>query len=317
MGGGKVEYNNVISMLGLVTNENLFKLSDAIIERNTQKALTIIDDMVMSGKDIQLFIKDLIIHYRNLLMAKVSNSPESIIDMALEQIELLKEQSVRIRTEEIMRNIRLLQECEEQSRVSKQARLYLEIAVIKLSKIEYDTSPEVILTRVNKLEDAIKSGRIAVAAAPKDSKGISSAYGDSKKQLPSKGAKAKTEEGGSSYVNSSSKVNIDMVKRAWNDVLENLKSRRNMLIYASLVTGRAVSCQGGIIEVMYEEEYAFNKIRLEKDENRKIVDEVFSEILKDKLKVVYSVDRKEQRSRSTEEMLIEAFGEDNIKIVDE
>ena len=47
-----------------------------------------------------------------------------------------------------MRNIRILQEAEEQSKWSKQSRIYLELAVIKMCKIEYDTSKEVILIKI-------------------------------------------------------------------------------------------------------------------------------------------------------------------------
>lgn len=313
MGGGKVEYSNVINMLGLVTNENLFKLTDAVIERNVEEAMNVIDEMVMAGKDLYLFIKDMIAHYRNLLMVKVSNSPESIVDMSLENIELLRQQGNRIRVEEIMRNIRILQDCEEQSRASKQARLYLELSVIKLCKIEYDTSPEVMLTRINKLEDLIKSGKIAVSSqgdVEKQKKNIVN------KQATSSKKKESLREPGD-IVNADSKVNIDMVKRAWKDILESFKARRNMLIYASLMTGKPLSCDKGVIIVQYEEQFSFNKLRLEKEDNRKIVDEVFSEILKDKLKVRYIVDRKEQDSKSTEDLIIEAFGEDNIQIIDE
>ncbi len=315
MGGGKVEYSQVVNMLGLVTNENLFKLVDSVIERNVQKALDVIDHMVMEGKDIYLFIKDLITHYRNVLMSKVSNSPESIVDMSIENIQLLKDQGSRIRVEEIMRNIRILQDCEEQSRASKQPRLYLELSVIKLCKIEYDTSPEVILTRINKLEESIKSGELVPAAQPRQE-----AHGSAH---PRAGAKKPAQKSQSmpvpSYegVNSDSQVNLDMVRRAWTDILESFKARRSMLIYASLMTGRPISCEKGIIEVLYEEQFAFNKLRLEKDENRKVVDEVFSEVLKDRLKVKYSVDRRQQEGKSSTDSLIEAFGADNIDIIDE
>ena len=53
-----------------------------------------------------------------------------------------------------MRCIRILQEAENNAKISKQARLYCELAVIKMCKIEYDTSNEVMLTRLNKLEES-------------------------------------------------------------------------------------------------------------------------------------------------------------------
>ena len=81
MGNGNVDYNTVVSMLGLVTNEHLFNLVNAVIQRSVEKSIEIIEDVIYSGKDIYLFIKDLIAHYRNLLMVKVTNNPEEVLDM--------------------------------------------------------------------------------------------------------------------------------------------------------------------------------------------------------------------------------------------
>ena len=82
MGNGNVDYNTVVSMLGLVTNEHLFNLTNAVIQRNVEKSIKVIEDVIYSGKDIYLFIKDLISHYRNLLMAKVTHNPEEVLDMS-------------------------------------------------------------------------------------------------------------------------------------------------------------------------------------------------------------------------------------------
>ena len=39
MGNGNVDYNTVVSMLGLVTNEHLFNLTNAVIQRNVEKSI--------------------------------------------------------------------------------------------------------------------------------------------------------------------------------------------------------------------------------------------------------------------------------------
>ena len=126
MGNGAVEYDVLINMLGLVTNDHLFNLTNSVIQRNVEKSIGIIDEVVYAGKYIYLFIKDLIAHYRNILMAKVTNNPEEVLDMSEENIALIKEQASKIRAEEVMRYIRILQETESNAKVSKQARLYLE-----------------------------------------------------------------------------------------------------------------------------------------------------------------------------------------------
>ena len=162
IGDGKVDYDELVSMLGLVTNDNLFKIVDSIIKRDIESAMEIIEELVLTGKDMTLFIKDLIVHYRNLLMIKVTSNPEEVLDTAEENIEKLKVQGAKLKVEEIMRCIRIVQECDEEAKLSKQARVYLELAVIKMCKIEYDTSKEVMLARINKLEQAIRSGNIQV-----------------------------------------------------------------------------------------------------------------------------------------------------------
>ncbi len=162
-GDGKVEYDQVLDMLGLVTNENLLRITNSIIEKDVEKSMRIIEDIVLSGKDINNFIKDMITHLRNILMVKVSKNPNEILDMSSENIDLVKEQAEKIRIEEIMRNIKILQEAEQQSKWVKQSRIYLELAVLKMCKIEYDTSKEVILSRLNKIEELIKSGNIKLA----------------------------------------------------------------------------------------------------------------------------------------------------------
>ena len=47
MGDNKVNYDEVVSMLGLVTNEYLFNITDAIIERNIEKAMEIVEEIVL------------------------------------------------------------------------------------------------------------------------------------------------------------------------------------------------------------------------------------------------------------------------------
>ncbi|MCI1945921.1 DNA polymerase III subunit gamma/tau [Clostridium luticellarii] len=326
MGDGKVQYSSVVDMLGLVTNENLFKLTNSIIENDVESSMRIIDDVVLSGKDISNFIKDMIIHLRDLLMVKVSNNPEDVLDMSEENINLLKEQAQKIRVEEIMRNIRILQDAQEQSKWIKQSRIYLELAVIKMCKIEYDTSKEVILARLNRLEQAFKQGEIKVSCERIVPKAVPSKENipekcvhsgkkdnhDNPKRDLSKDLKPVKEE------NVYSKLTLDMVKKSWKDILESFKSRHQMVLFAALTTGRVINCERGIITIEYEKDYAFHKQRLEKDENRKIVERVFSEILKEKVVINYVIkDEDQNNSQSKEQLLKDTFGEDMVEILDE
>ncbi len=314
MGNGAVEYSSVVSMLGLVTNEYLFTLTNNVIERNIEKCISTIEEIITSGKDAYLFIKDLIEHYRNLLMAKVTNNAEEVLDMSEENIALIKEQSARLRAEEIMRCIRILQEAEGNAKVSKQARLYLELSIIKMCKIEYDTSSEVILTRLNRLEENLKNGNIAVAVK----EGVMAEATSMKKAATraSKATKSVNIES-SAIGNASSRLTINEVQRAWKDVLERFKAKRAMIIYASILMGRPISCSNGIITVEFDEDYKLSADRLNKAENKVVVNEVFSEVFQEKLNVQFVSKEKNSNEQNAEDVLMNAFGEGLVDILDE
>ena len=317
MGDGDVKYDSLISMLGLVTNEHLFTLTSAITNKNIEKAMNIIDEVVYAGKDVYLFIKDLVGHYRNILMVKVTNNPEEVLDMAEENIALIKEQGSRIRVEEVMRAIRILQEAEGNAKLSKQARLYLELATIQMCKVEYDTSNEIILARLNKLEEGLKNGSLKVVQAGLEQGGNSGPLVDKKQQINQTRTSARNISTESLKGNVNSKVTISDIQRSWKDVLERFKARRAMIIYASILTGKPISCVNGIVTIQYEEQYRFNKDRLDKTDNKKIINEVFAEIFRDDIKVAFVVDESGANEKSTEEQLLETLGSGLVEFLDE
>ncbi|WP_196001851.1 DNA polymerase III subunit gamma/tau [Clostridium sp. 1001271B_151109_B4] len=316
MGNGNVDYNTVVSMLGLVTNEHLFNLTNAVIQRSVEKCIGIIEDVIYSGKDIYLFIKDLIAHYRNLLMAKVTNNPEEVLDMSEENIALIKEQSARLRAEEIMRCIRILQEAENNAKLSKQARLYCELAIIKMCKIEYDTSSEVMLTRLNKLEESLKNGSIKVAAVATGDNNINTVKNSINNVENRKPVQTKTSTETLSG-NSNSKITINDVQKAWRDILEGFKARREMIISSLIMIGKPVECSNGIITIQFDSENEFAKNRLSDSKNRNIINEVFSEIFRENVKVNFVVEEANKGSKSTEDILREKIGDDFIDFIDE
>ncbi|WP_294389385.1 DNA polymerase III subunit gamma/tau [uncultured Clostridium sp.] len=316
MGNGNVDYNTVVSMLGLVTNEHLFNLVNSVIQRSVEKSIEIIEDVIYSGKDIYLFIKDLIAHYRNLLMVKVTNNPEEVLDMSEENIALIKEQGSRLRAEEIMRCIRILQEAENNAKLSKQARLYCELAVIKMCKIEYDTSNEVMLTRLNKLEESLRNGSIKVATASKEVAQINNIK--TTNAMP--GNKVVKEQYSNEVnvgVNPDSKITINDVKKSWKDIIERFKARREMIISSLIMIGKPVDCSNGIITVEFDNQNEFAKNRLSEAKNRDIINDVFFEIFREKVKVNFVVQSDDNRGKSTEDILRDTLGDDLIDFIDE
>jgi DNA polymerase-3 subunit gamma/tau len=86
---------------------------------------------------------------------------------------------------------------------------------------------------------------------------------------------------------------------------------------AHLTNGEPISCKGSIIEIRFEKNYNFSKQNLQRPENNKKVEELFSEVLKEKVKIKYIVESSEEGSVSPEDMLKQTFGEEIVDIIDE
>ena len=316
MGDGKIDYNDLVSMLGLVTNDSLFDITSAIISKNIEGSMRIIEEVVYSGKDMYLFIKDLIVHFRNLLMIKVTNNPEEVLDMSIENINRITEQGGRIRVEEIMRDIRILQEAEGNAKLSKDSRLYIELAIVKICKIEYDTSNEVILSRINRLEEGLKSGEIKAVAVSNEVSSIKENTSLNQDNKPIQNTIDKPIVINKVSENPDSKATIVDIQRNWKDILERFKARRAMIVYASILTGKPIECSKGIVTIHYTEEYAFSKERLEKAENNKIVNEVISEIMGEDIKTKFVVDKGNQLPKNTENLLSDSIDSEIFEVID-
>ncbi|GAA0123438.1 MAG: DNA polymerase III subunit gamma/tau [Clostridium argentinense] len=320
MSDGRVEYENIVQMLGLMTNEGLVKLTDAVIDKDIERAIREINEVVELGKDIHLFIKDMTTHMRNLMMIKISDNPDEVLDMSLENIDILKNQAHKIRVEEIMRYIKILQEAEEDSKYSKQGRIYLELAVIKMCKIEYDTSMEIMLSRLNKIEESIKNGTIKVSENK-----IGEINNIKKVNTPT--SKPKTEsivkedvanmESDIEESYGESNITLEMVKKSFKDIQQLLKARKNMVLAAALMVSEVNYIKGNVINIIFSKEYSFHKNRLEKDDSRQIINDIFSEVLKEKVRVTYSIDEPKEVEKPKEEILFDTFSKDLVEIVDE
>lgn len=156
--GSTVTYETVTTALGISGNTALFTLADAINEKDAGKIFEIVDGLVNDGKDLHNFINDLINHYRNLLVCKVTQNAENLLDCDNSEIVKLKAQAERTSFEKLSNAVSLLSSAKGDAKWAKEPRTIYELALIKLTKPEYDNSLDSILDRLSALEDKVKNG---------------------------------------------------------------------------------------------------------------------------------------------------------------
>lgn len=158
-----IKAEDVTAVLGIVSDSYLFEIANSILEEDVTRTINILKEVSQEGKDIYQFAKDLQIHYRNLLMAKLMSNAEEVIDQSKEKVAALKEQSNKYGRENIIRCINILSDVSTEIKWNPLPKLSLEIALVKMCKLSKDKSSEGMLARLAKLEKLIAEGEISIA----------------------------------------------------------------------------------------------------------------------------------------------------------
>ncbi|MFH1074250.1 MAG: DNA polymerase III subunit gamma/tau [Candidatus Firestonebacteria bacterium] len=159
---GEVKLEDVEKLLESVNRGMLASFAKILIDKNTQGALKIIDDIYHAGYDSVLFIKYLSEYFRNLLIVKVTKTPEDFMEMIdPEEIKGLKLLSPFVTETRIVNTIKILTDLLESMKYSSYQRVLIEVACVKITRMDSLMSlPEVI----NRLE-SISAGITALPPA--------------------------------------------------------------------------------------------------------------------------------------------------------
>lgn len=313
MSKGKIEYDDIYSMLGLTSSSHIFNLVDSMIDNNIEECIKMIDDIILNGKDVLQFIKDITKHFRNLLMVKVSKNPEEIIDASDDTILAFKDQGRKIHSEEIMRAINIFSETENDAKFTSQQRILLEIAIIKFCKRQYDTSPEMILNRIRSIEEKIKSGDIVVNNRESSTKNKHDELGE--KQSTPISVKAADKVVVREADNEDQIFTIDDVRRSFKDVLGLLNANKNKVVETLLAQGDVLSVKGNHITIQFSSNNSINKTIFDNDSEKiKIAEEGFSSVLNTKVRISFEVEKAYSSIEESINLAKELFGEDIVEV---
>jgi DNA polymerase-3 subunit gamma/tau len=130
--GGPIHHEQVLDLLGAVDSRTLFRISGAVLERDMAQLLEILDDAYARGRDLKRLYADLIGHFRDLLVIKVTKTPAQLVNLSEPEIRSAQEQIQSISTSELTQWLDQLMKEEPGIRFSAQPRLALEMAFIRL-----------------------------------------------------------------------------------------------------------------------------------------------------------------------------------------
>ena len=270
-GNDKIEYNDVIELLGTVNIDELLQLSQSIIDEDTKKSLQILNEFIIWGKDIRNLINDLIDHFRNLMVCKVSKDLDEIISLPEESIERLKEQSKTININDLIRILNILSETQDSMKSSSNTRILAEVTMMKIAQPMFDESKEALIKRIENLEKIIESGNIKVVTVQNESE-INT--------VPQRVQVDEPQERKEDIVYEEVKSeDVKLVESSWKKVIQKIKEDKKLSIAALLREVSSFNVKDNILYLIFNDNFSFARSRLNSKETIDYIESIIREIL--------------------------------------
>ena len=181
---GKITAAQVRDALGTSDREFLFSFMDCIADRDAAGVLRKVDELMRSGREPQVFLKDLSSHCRMLMTVQaVKENAAALLDVTTEDEQRLREQSERFSFSRLLRVLDGFLHAEGELRFASTPRIGLESAALHACETERGEDVSALVERIGELEaklsaiqSDIASGKLAMRAEggeiPKKAKAV-------------------------------------------------------------------------------------------------------------------------------------------------
>lgn len=261
---GQVTLEDTLLVLGSAPGEILQCIAAAVARGDTGRCLQLVEEISLQGKDLRQFTRDLLGHFRNLLLCRISGSSDSFAqDSDLPMSELAALASL-FSENDLTSVIRALAQLESDLRWATQPRLLLEVALIRLAsgRAVADSPGPTAVRAEPKPENLVvpgESGEVKPAAGRR-SEAPTRKPPLHKEDTPEQAASGSDQFSG--------------IKSLWPKVLELVKNKSRPT-EALLREAEPLALRGDLLILSVP--YPFHKMRLEGEEQRKLIEKTLEQ----------------------------------------
>jgi DNA polymerase-3 subunit gamma/tau len=130
--GDHITDNAVRELLGVVPEDALQELVEAIVEHSADRALGLVHRFQKEGRNLQHFCREAIRHMRNLLIARVCGADSDLIAATLDQRPGLAKAAALFSEEDLTRYFQILLNTDDDLRRKPDPRVHLEMGLLRL-----------------------------------------------------------------------------------------------------------------------------------------------------------------------------------------
>jgi DNA polymerase-3 subunit gamma/tau len=254
-----VAESDVRAILGLIDEEEIARIAQALGNRDTAEALRILSEISLNGKDLFQFGRSLVQYYRNLLLNSLGGGDSSKGNQTGPEDLVHVIEEIAAATAEVKKSI--------------QGPLPLELAFIKLTALR--TDPTDLEARIRKLETLVAEGHIAIQTAVPATTNNSPAVGANTQNsqadaaVPTKKVPSSTPTRKTATVASGTNCN-------WEEFLEAVKKKKRTLA-ALIQEGKPLQFTTSELTVGLPSNLKFHLDNLSLPQNREIIEGILQD----------------------------------------
>lgn len=129
--GNKVTYQDAIENLNILDYDYYFRGTDLILQGDMAGCMLLFNEILERGFNGHEFINGLASHFRNLLMCKDASTVE-LLEVSDKVQQKYLEQGQRCAPLNLLKGLRMMNECDVQYKSSKNQRLTVELSLMKM-----------------------------------------------------------------------------------------------------------------------------------------------------------------------------------------
>ena len=161
--GEQIEEPDVLSMFGLTSQAQVLEIARAVLAAEPEPALRQLAELARHGKDLGRLLADLLHHFRNLLLYKVSNGDASLLEISETEAAILRDQAETVPAESLTRVMEVFSDAETRLRDAASKKILIEVAVLKAIEARNAVSLDSVLRQLRQLREQVPA---APAPAP-------------------------------------------------------------------------------------------------------------------------------------------------------
>ena len=305
-GGQRIDPADVLAVLGIADSEQLFAAVDAIIAANPAAALRAANTLAESGRDPGQVLRDLEIHGRELLTVQVLGEVPDELRVTVDRDRRLAEQAKALPKTDAVRLLDLVSQALDATANGAQARIQLELVLIKAAAPEVDPSTAALLARIERLEEGLRSAGPPAPIAATSARPVAAesappaAPTAATPERQPEPARPPSEAAPQAAQAVTAALSLDAAVGAWPAVLDLVKGQNSMLATA-LAAARPVAVGERELTLAFPGGASFLKRKAEQDEHRRVAAEALKTVTGHRMALRYELREEEDEAEQTGE----------------